>query len=272
MRNSLSDWTTFGIGGAARRLEIADSYGKLTDFASQALVIGRGSNVLVSDDGYDGTVVINRYEDIVLDGNTVSVGSGATLGALCRFLAENSLSGMEWAVGIPGSVGGAVKMNAGAFGYETSDRLMYADVLRDGKILRLSPEELGLSYRHSELKCIDTIIGATFRLENGNARAIKERMNEYSAVRRRKQPQGKSAGSIFKNPPNMSIGRLIEEVGLKGLKIGGAQISQEHANIIVNTGTATAHDVCALIKTVKRELGAVGIVPVEEIIYIGDFC
>ncbi|MCM1368102.1 MAG: UDP-N-acetylmuramate dehydrogenase [Roseburia sp.] len=271
MRNDLSRWTTFGIGGAAKRVEIADSRDRLIDLAPQALVLGRGSNVLVSDAGYDGTVLINRYADVVIDGETATAGSGATLGALCRVLAENSLSGMEWAVGIPGSVGGAVKMNAGAFGGQTADRLMFADVLRGGEIARLSAEELGLSYRHSELADGDTVISATFRLAHADGRSVRARTEKYAAERRRAQPQGKSAGSVFKNPVGMSIGRLIESIGLKGYRVGGAQISQKHANIIINTGAASARDVRAVIDTVKRELGSIGVTPVEEIIYIGDF-
>lgn len=271
MRNDLSRWTTFGIGGAAKHIEIADSREKLIDLAPRSLVLGRGSNVLVSDGGYDGAVLINRYDEIDIRGDVATVGSGAILSALCRALSEKELSGMEWAVGIPGSVGGAVKMNAGAFGGQTKDRLLYADVLRGGKLVRLSAEELGLSYRHSELKEGDTVISATFRLKRSDGGTVRALTEKYAAARRRSQPCGKSAGSVFKNPEGESIGRLIESVGLKGYRVGGAQISQKHANIIINTGDATARDVRAVIKTVKRELGEIGVTPVEEIIYIGDF-
>ena len=137
MGNTLSEWTTFGIGGAAKRIEIVTSRDRLMDSASCGVVLGRGSNILASDGGYDGTVVINRYEHTERKGIFVYAGSGTRLSALCGFAAENGLSGLEWAVGIPGTVGGAVRMNAGAFLGAVSDVLVYADVMRDDKLVRL---------------------------------------------------------------------------------------------------------------------------------------
>ena len=205
------------------------------------------------------------------DGNTVTVGSGTRLCELCAFLAENGLSGLEWALGIPGSAGGAVRMNAGAFGGAVSDRLLYADIVRDGKPVRLSRDELGFGYRKSDLGKNDVVIDAAFALERGVPSDIKARGAQYAAMRRATQPTGKSAGSVFKNPRGVSVGRIFDDAGLKGLRRGGAVISPKHANIIVNTGGATARDVCELISVMKSVLLEKGVAAQEEIIYIGDF-
>ncbi len=269
----LSAYTTFGIGGEARELLFADSAESLCEPAARgALVIGGGSNLLVSDDGYDGTVCVNRYRAIDLDAGAVTVGSGTRLCTLSNALAEAGRSGLEWAVGIPGTVGGAVKMNAGAFGSCVGDRLLYADVLRKGVLLRLSNLELGLGYRRSGLMSGDTVISAAFRTDALDPSKVMRRTADIAAARAAAQPSGKSAGSVFKNPDGMHIAELIERAGLKGYTVGGARISEKHANIIVNTGRATAKDVCAVINRVKDEmLSRYGVAAQEEIIYIGDF-
>ena len=271
MRDSLSAYTTFGIGGRARRISIARSRSELIDLAPDALVLGRGSNVLVSDDGYDGDAVINRYDDIVFNGDLVVAGSGACLASPPPAAARCGLSGLEWAIGIPGSVGGAVRMNAGAFGGAISDRLLYADVLRGGAVVRLGRGELGFSYRHSAIADDDVVIAAAFLLDKISAAVTLARCGEYTERRRSKQPSGKSAGSVFKNPSGISVGKVLDGAGLKGLRNGGAVISPVHANIIVNTGDATADDVCWLIRIMKGELEARGIEAKEEIIYVGGF-
>ncbi len=271
MRDSLSAYTTFGIGGRARRISVARSRSELIDLAPDALVLGRGSNVLVSDDGYDGDVVINRYDDIVFNGDLVVAGSGACLASVSSAAARCGLSGLEWAIGIPGSVGGAVRMNAGAFGGAISDRLLYADVLRGGAVVRLGRGELGFSYRHSAIADDDVVIAAAFLLDKISAAVTLARCGEYTERRRSKQPSGKSAGSVFKNPSGISVGKVLDGAGLKGLRNGGAVISPVHANIIVNTGDATADDVCGLIRIMKGELEARGIEAKEEIIYVGGF-
>ena len=271
MRDSLSAYTTFGIGGRARRISVARSRSELIDLAPDALVLGRGSNVLVSDDGYDGDVVINRYDDIVFNGDLVVAGAGACLASVSAAAARCGLSGLEWAIGIPGSVGGAVRMNAGAFGGAISDRLLYADVLRDGAVVRLGRGELGFSYRRSAIADDDVVIAAAFLLDKISAAVTLARCGEYTERRRSKQPSGKSAGSVFKNPSGISVGKVLDGAGLKGLRNGGAVISPVHANIIVNTGDATADDVCGLIRIMKGELEARGIEAKEEIIYVGGF-
>lgn len=271
MRDSLSAYTTFGIGGRARRISVARSRSELIDLAPDALVLGRGSNVLVSDDGYDGDAVINRYDDIVFNGDLVVAGSGACLASVSAAAARCGLSGLEWAIGIPGSVGGAVRMNAGAFGGAISDRLLYADVLRGGAVVRLGRGELGFSYRHSAIADDDVVIAAAFLLDKISAAVTLARCGEYTERRRSKQPSGKSAGSVFKNPSGISVGKVLDGAELKGLRNGGAVISPVHANIIVNTGDATADDVCGLIRIMKGELEARGIEAKEEIIYVGGF-
>ena len=271
MLYSLFAYTTFGIGWRARRISVARSRSELIDLAPDALVLGRGSNVLVSDDGYDGDVVINRYDDIVFNGDLVVAGSGACLASVSAAAARCGLSGLEWAIGIPGSVGGAVRMNAGAFGGAISDRLLYADVLRGGAVVRLGRGELGFSYRHSAIADDDVVIAAAFLLDKISAAVTLARCGEYTERRRSKQPSGKSAGSVFKNPSGISVGKVLDGAGLKGLRNGGAVISPVHANIIVNTGDATADDVCGLIRIMKGELEARGIEAKEEIIYVGGF-
>lgn len=271
MGNTLSDWTTFGIGGKARRISVAQSFDTLSELAATVLVLGNGSNVLVSDDGYDGDVVINRYSDVVRSGNLVEVGTGMSMPRLCKYLVENGLSGLEWAAGIPGTVGGAVVMNASAFGGSTADSLVYADVLRGGKLVRLENDKLEMGYRTSGIKSDDTVVRAAFELERDDPKAIGDRCAEYNRIRRLKQPAGRSAGSVFKNPVGVSVGATLDRAGLKGVRRGGAAISKEHANIIVNTGGATARDVVWLIKLMKSTLEDNGIYAQEEIRYIGGF-
>lgn len=271
MCNTLAAWTTLGVGGKAKRLECAYSREQLSDLSQSGLVLGRGSNVLVSDGGYDGLVVINRFESVVRNGNTVTAGSGTRLSALCGYLCENGLSGLEWACGIPGSVGGAVKMNAGAFGGEISDRLICAEVLSGGRVCVKQKSELGFSYRSSALCRSDVVISATFELDGGDTRDIKRRTSEIFARRAATQPKGKSMGSVFKNPQGLSVGRVLDEAGLKGLRRGGAVISREHANMIINLGGATAKNVTELIAEMKDALFSRNISAEEEIIYIGHF-
>lgn len=267
--DSLSRYTTFGIGGAARHIAVARSRGELID--ADGLILGGGSNVLVSDGGYDGSVIINRYESIELSGSEAIVGSGTRLPYLARFLAERGLGGLEWAEGIPGTVGGAVAMNAGAFGSCVADRILYADVLRGGELLRIPRDGLRLGYRRSAIGDGDVVIAAAFALGSADPSASIGLCDGYAAIRRAKQPRGRSAGSVFKNPDGMSIAKLIDEAGLKGYTVGGARISDAHANVIINTGGATARDVTDIIHTVKAAMSEIGVAAEEEIVYIGDF-
>ncbi len=271
MSNLLSQWTTWGIGGAAKRIVIANSAAELIDLSQGALILGGGSNVLISDSGYDGTVVINRSSGIEFDGCYVTVDSGVMLPALCNRLCGSGLSGMEWASGIPGTVGGAVRMNAGAFGAQMSDVVVECTVLRGNGVVHLSGGDMGFAYRSSSIAASDRVITATLKVVPADSGIIRRRMREYSAIRSARQPTGRTAGSVFRNPTGMSVGKLIEQAGLKGYRYGGAEISEKHANFIVNVGGATARDVCRIIKKVKTVLASRGIEVSEEIIYIGEF-
>lgn len=215
-------------------------------------IIGNGSNLLVSDRGMEGVIIeVGSYMNkIKAEGNKIYAQAGALLSALSSCAAENSLTGLEFASGIPGSVGGAVFMNAGAYDGEIKDVILSADVIdKDGNIIRINKDELEFSYRHSSVEEKGYIIvGAEFGLENGEADHIKNKMADFAARRRNKQPLNfPSAGSTFKRPEGYFAGKLIEDSGLKGKMIGKAQVSEKHAGFIINTGGATSDDIIGLI-------------------------
>lgn len=270
MCRDLRNWTTYGIGGRAERLEIASDRQRLCDLAPNSLVLGSGSNVLVSDGGYDGAVLINRYDELRRDGRSIYAGSGSRLGALGGKLAEFGLGGGEWLCGIPGTVGGAIVMNAGAFGKDMSGIVRSVDVLENGRVKTLSREEIPFAYRASGIT--GTVVGAEFEFYPRERELIEADIKRFALLRAERQPKGRSAGSVFKNPEGVHIAELIERAGLKGMREGGAEISQKHANFIVNTGGATARDVKRLIDAVKVELKRrFGVDANEEIKYIGVF-
>ncbi len=268
----MSTKTTFKIGGNAKLyIEVykVPQLSVLIKFINENelsyIVLGKGSNVVVSDDGLDRVVLhldgdFKKFER--LDENTVYCGAGLSLMGLCREAENCSLSGLEFAWGIPGSVGGAVFMNAGAYGGEIKD-VVYSvrHIDRDGRVGTIKSSGLNFGYRHSVYKENGfTVIGATFRLKLDNKTEIRNRMEDYMGRRKDKQPiEFPSAGSVFRRPEGNYAGALIEKCGLKGASVGGAQVSPKHAGFIVNTGNATASDVKALIKkiqtTVKKETG-----------------
>ncbi len=264
--------TTFKIGGdAALFIEVTtvNQLSQLIRFLSECeteyIVIGKGSNILVNDDGLDKVVIhlsgdFNRVER--LDRNTLYCGAGLSLAGLCREAENNSLSGLEFAWGIPGTVGGAVFMNAGAYGGEMKN-VVYSvrHIDRDGRIGTIKSSELNFGYRQSVYKENGfTIIGVTLKLTLENRTEIRNRMDYYMERRKDKQPlEFPSAGSVFRRPQGAFAGALIEQCGLKGATVGGAQVSKKHAGFIVNIGGATADDVKNLIKkiqnTVKKNTG-----------------
>lgn len=229
------------------------------------VVLGNGSNVIVRDEGIKGVVIIlgDDFAKIEYCGNNmVRAQAGAKLSKLCNFALEYSLGGMEFAYGIPGTVGGAAFMNAGAYGGEMKDVIMVVNHMDlDGERGSLQGSELGFSYRHSAYVDSDFIITSViFYLKSDNADGIKNRMESILNKRKAKQPlEYPSAGSTFKRPEGYFAGALIEECGLKGKNIGGAEVSEKHAGFIINKGGATAMDVLSLIqlvqKTVKDEKG-----------------
>lgn len=255
----LSTLTTFRIGGNASYViypttveELASISAYCKSISIPCIVIGNGSNLLFSDSGYEGAVIVTtQVKDIKIEGTVVKVGCGASLTHLASVVSEKSLTGLEFAYGIPGSVGGAVYMNAGAYGGEIKDVCMSVTVY-DGaidEICEIKAENCGFGYRESIFQNSDKIIlGARFLLTEGNQAEIKEKMSALMQQRIDKQPLNyPSAGSVFKRYPGYFAGKLIEEAGLKGYTVGGAQVSEKHAGFIVNTGNATASDVLALI-------------------------
>lgn len=264
--------TTFRIGGpAALFVEITDREGLgrllalLGGLGVSPVVIGRGSNLLVRDEGIDAPVLClgEGFAEVSLlpeqqDGKTlVYAQSGASLTKLCRFCQQQGLSGLEFAYGIPGTVGGAVAMNAGAYGGEIKDTLLWAEHFTpDGREQRLAGAELALSYRHSFYTDHPAVIlGACFALTPGEPLAILAAMEENMAKRRAKQPlELPSAGSTFKRPVGGYASALIDQCGLKGCTVGGAQVSRKHAGFVVNTGGATAKDVLDLVAVIQKNV------------------
>lgn len=269
---SMSLHTTFKIGGNARLIVYPKSEEQICEIIKTAnaenirlIAIGNGSNLLVDDDGIDACVMIlaEGFGKIsLIDEETVFAQAGAKLISLCRFAYENSLTGLEFAYGIPGSCGGGAFMNAGAYGGEMKDVLYKCShVDRNGNTGFLENEQLELSYRHSAYYDNDCIItGLYLKLKKGNQAEIKEKMNDLISRRRDKQPlEYPSAGSTFKRPEGYFAGALIQECGLKGKAVGGAQVSEKHAGFIINKGGATCRDVLELCDicadTVFREKG-----------------
>lgn len=270
--------TTFGIGGPAdlfyearTREELVKAVRLARKLKIPYFILGEGSNLLVSDKGVRGLVIKVGNGKWEVKGEKIIADAGASLAKLVETAVKYSLSGLEICFGIPGTVGGAVVGNVGTADKWIEDVIEEVEVLnREGKIHRLSSSECQFGYRTSRFKQTKEIISrVTLVLKKDEPEKIKERMKAIVA-RRKNQPKERSAGSIFKNPARKSAGWLIEQAGLKGKKIGNAQISFEHANFIVNKGAATADDVVQLIKLVKREVKKkFGIELEEEICLIG---
>jgi UDP-N-acetylmuramate dehydrogenase len=230
-------------------------------------ILGGGSNVLISDAGVREVVILNKAKNVTFyidqEPPTVSAESGANFGVVARQAAQKGLTGLEWAAGIPGTIGGAVVGNAGAHGGDTASCLKQAEILQHNQGNRSwSLDQLDFTYRGSALKQLAgeaVVISATLKLAQGDPAEIKSKMDEFLAFRRRTQPPGASMGSMFKNPEGDHAGRLIEAAGLKESRIGEAEISPLHANFFLNHGGATAKDVYALIQqaqqTVKDKFG-----------------
>ena len=221
-------------------------------------IIGNGSNLLVKDGGIRGVVIkLSNLLSIEVNGNIIKASSGTLLEDVSKKAVENSLTGFEFACGIPGSVGGAVFMNAGAYDGEIKNVIKEAEVLdRDGNIKVLSKEELELGYRTSKvMKDNLVVISATFELTKGDKEKIRERVNELTEKRESKQPlEYPSAGSTFKRPEGYFAGKLIQDAGLKGASLGGAAVSEKHSGFVINKDGATAEDVLNLIAHVQNEV------------------
>ena len=228
------------------------------DYHVPALVVGNGSNLLVRDGGVIGLVIVlgERFSHIEIHDNILTAQAGASLSKVAAAAQSAGLSGLEFASGIPGTLGGGCAMNAGAYGGQLSDALMDAQVLLDSEIRTLSRDEMEMGYRTTlPLRHGGVVLSARFHLAADAPEAIAARSRELNARRREMQPLNyPSAGSVFKRPEGHFAGALIEEAGLKGLTIGGAQVSEKHAGFIVNLGGATAADILALIQRVQDEV------------------
>lgn len=264
----MKNHTSFKIGGPAAALcapkdrrQLRELVGFVQREGVDSWYIGNGSNLLVSDEGLNGIAILldSSFDgEIELDGTVLLAPAGKKLSAVCAAACAAGLTGLEFAYGIPGSVGGAVYMNAGAYGGEMKDRLLWVEYLAPtGEIVRLEQEQLSLSYRHSrfmeegmEGSCI---VRAAFGLQRGEKAAIQSEMDRILNQRRQKQPlEYPSAGSTFKRPQGAFAAQLIDKCGLKGFTVGGAQVSEKHAGFVINTGKATCADVLELTRQVRE--------------------
>lgn len=280
----LNKHTTFRVGGPSKALllvntieELKTVYGMLKKAGEEFFVIGNGSNLLVSDEGYEGYVIklSGEFTDICVKGTKLTAGSGAILSKVAVAARENSLTGLEFAHGIPGTVGGAMVMNAGAYDGEMSFVVESVEMLReDGTLKTYSLEEMEFGYRNSVMKKERLIaLKTVFSLKAGNAEEIQAKMNDFNERRRSKQPlEFPSAGSTFKRPEGAFAGKLIQDSGLAGARVGGACVSTKHCGFVINDQSATASDIDSLMKLIINKVKEdSGFVLEPEVIRIGRF-
>ena len=257
--------TTYRAGGRAARFVRPVDRSELEAVAAgvasagiPVLVVGRGSNLLVADGGFGGLAVQlgQAFEKVRAEGTTVVAGAGVSLPVLARWTVAESLTGFEWAVGVPGSLGGAVRMNAGGHGSDMASSLVSADTvdLATGEGRRRTLADLSLGYRSSSIEQSEVVVEATIALAVGDMASGEERLAEVVRWRRENQPGGQNAGSVFTNPVGDSAGRLIDEAGLKGWRFGSASVSERHANFIQVDEGGSADDVVALMDVVARRV------------------
>ena len=299
----MSKHTNFRLGGPAKwyaEVKTVEELSGLLAIAkennTETFVFGGGSNMLVSDEGFDGLVIKLAMRETKIEGTNVTADAGVLSVALARQTAKEGLAGFTWAISLPGTIGGAVRGNAGCFGGETRDNLVSAQVLRNGEIITFTNEELEFGYRESAIKhSEDIVLSATFKLEEGDPEALKAELEKALEGRKSSQPlDAGSAGCLFKNyevhsdeemqrleakldvPSEMSNARrisagwLIDQLDLKGFSVGGAKISEKHGNFVVNSDNATADDVVQLIAVVKTRMrNELGIQLQEEVQLVG---
>lgn len=280
----MKDHTSFKVGGPAEIFfqpeninELKQSILFINNYHIPYFVIGNGSNLLVSDNGIKGAVIKigEHFSNITIDGETVIAESGALLSTLSKQCAKEGLTGIEFASGIPGSLGGAIAMNAGAYGGEMKDIVEWVELLnKDYQVIRLSKEEMEFSYRKSIVEKENYIVlRVGIMLHKGNQLEIDAKMADLASKRKTKQPLHlPSAGSTFKRPAGYFAGQLIEESGLRGFSLGGAQVSELHCGFIVNKDNATAKDIYDLIRHVQRTVYDKFEIKLDtEVKMIGDF-
>ena len=262
---ALGRFTTYRVGGPAALFTTVDDDEQLAALAPvvaeagvPVLVVGKGSNLLVADAGFDGLAVRlgDRFADITVDGTVVRAGAAASLPVTARRTAAAGLTGFEWAVGVPGSIGGAVRMNAGGHGSDMAASLVRVRVvdLAAGEDGVVNASDLALGYRTSSVRPSQVVVWAELRLAVGDPATSQAEITEIVRWRREHQPGGANAGSVFTNPPDDSAGRLIDAAGCKGLRIGSAEVSPKHANFIQADEGGSADDVWALMREVRARV------------------
>ena len=277
----MSRHTTLGVGGVARwffrptcRSSLQQAMRMIPEDV-EILPLGRGSNLLVADAGFHGLVIdLAELNALQLSGCEVRAEAGVRMSRMARHCAEHGLSGCEFMATVPGDIGGGVAMNAGCFSQQLSDTLVSVKVLlRDGSIQQCSASSLKFSYRYAQLPCQSLVVEACFQLKPGHPDNIREQMRGMRSRRSSTQPLSQpNCGSVFKNPDGKYAAQLIEAVGLKGLKIGGASISKQHANFIVNEGEASSADVVALIRRAQQQVATAFDVMLEpEVRMVGEW-
>lgn len=282
-KESMKKHTTFRVGGPAdvlirpQKEELSKILKLCRRQGEPYCVIGNGSNLLVGDKGIRGLVIemVSKKEEVVITGETLRVGAGVLLSKVANAAAGAGLTGMEFAAGIPGTIGGAVVMNAGAYGGEMKDILVSVTVMdENGDMREIKAQDLELGYRKSNiLKNHYIVIGAVLQLAKGEEAAIREKMNVLKEQRREKQPlEYPSAGSTFKRPEGYFAGKLIMDAGLKGYQVGGAKVSEKHCGFVINCGDAKASDICKLMQDVSEKVEQQFGVKLEpEVKMIGEF-
>jgi UDP-N-acetylmuramate dehydrogenase len=285
----MSRHTTFGVGGPAdvymavkTEEQLRMSFAAARRNGAEVFIFGSGSNILVGDGGIRGVVIENQNSEVIGperngDGYKIRVGSGMSFAALARRLASGGFAGVEWACGIPGSMGGAVVTNAGAYGHSLRD-VLAGTRLTDarGQVVEMTPDELDLGYRnsaftHGKLKD-HVVLTVDLRVHEGDAELLKDRIRQLDEQRRGAQPPGRNCGSVFQNPVGRSAWQYVDDAGLREHRIGNAQFSKQHSNFIQNLGGASANDVVSLIRLAQtRVRDQFGVELTPEVMFVGEF-
>ena len=280
---SMADYCTFKTGGNAKKMYLVSNIAGLKkvqeiirSLNQKPYILGNGSNILVSDKGIEDPVVMlcDDFADISVEGEEIVAGAAARLSKVSRVAFENGLGGAEFASGIPGTVGGAVFMNAGAYGGEMKDIITSVDLLKDGEVITIPGSKMDFSYRHSIAMDEDMVVlSMRIKLSKKDKSEIQALMDDFNGRRREKQPlEYPSAGSTFKRPEGHFAGKLIMDSGLAGFSVGGAKVSEKHCGFIINYDNATATDIYKLIKKVQEiVLEKQGVKLEPEVRLIGDF-
>ena len=279
LNEPMSKHTYYKIGGPARFYAAPENAGELKDLITvcedndlEYFILGNGSNILVSDEGFDGCVIdmSANMKNITVSGELITADAGCTMNKIAKTALKYSLTGFEELAGIPGTVGGAVIMNAGCYDREMSEHIYEAEIITNGSLQTISRDEIKFGYRESSLRGM-TVVSVVLKLKKGIRSSIEDKMDEIQSKRKLSQPVHlPSCGSVFKRPAGNYAGKLIEDCGLKGRSVGGAMVSNMHAGFIVNSGNATAGDVIGLIKIIKNEVySRFNIMLEEEVIFVG---